>query len=107
MRCNSPERWIDIDDVTKSLMNAYRNANTRNTKTQSLSLYAYKYSVRTMREVHYPYKKLSTHQIYQARCHARTLGPGTVPEKKKYHRVRIEMSKLEHFIEFINRLYLY
>ena len=107
MRCNSPERWIDIDDVTKSLMNAYRNANTRNTKTQSLSLYAYKYSVRTMREVHYPYKKLSTHQIYQARCHARTLGPGTVPEKKKYHRVRIDISKLDHFIEFINRPYFY
>ena len=60
-----------------------------------------------MRELHYPYEKLLTHQIYQARCHARTLGPGTVPEKKKYHRVRIEMSKLEHFIEFINRLYLY
>ena len=96
-----------VDDVTKSLMSDYRNAKTRNTKTQILSLYAYKYSVSTLKGLHYPYEKLSTHQINQARCHARTLGPGTVPEKKKYHRVRIDMSKLDHFIEFINRPYFY
>ena len=71
-----------VDDVTKSLMSAYRNAKTRNTKTQILSLYAYKYSVRTLKELHYPYEKLWTHQINQTRCQARTLGPGTVPEKK-------------------------
>ena len=96
-----------VDDVTKSLMSAYRNAKTRNTKTQILSLYVYKYSVSTLKKLHYPYEKLSTHQINQARCHARTLGPGTVPEKKKYHRVRIDISKLDHFIEFINCPYFY
>ena len=29
-----------VDDVAKSLINAYKNANNRNTKTQILSLYA-------------------------------------------------------------------
>ena len=71
-----------VDEETKSLMNAYRYAKTRNTKTQILSLYAYKYSVSTLKKRHYPYGKLSTHQINQARCHARTLGTGSVPEKK-------------------------
>ena len=54
-----------------------------------------------------PYEKLSSRQIHKARCHAKTLGPGTVPEKKKYHRVLVDMSKVDHFIEFINRPYFY
>lgn len=32
-----------VDDVVKVLMIAYKNAKNRNTKTQILSLYAYKY----------------------------------------------------------------
>lgn len=54
-----------------------------------------------------PYDKLSTRQIQRTRCHAKTIGPGRVPEKKKDHRVRIDMSKVDHFIEFINRPYFY
>jgi len=33
--------------------------------------------------------------------------PRHCSREKKYHRVRIDMSKLEHFIEFINRPYFY
>ncbi|CAB4028800.1 Retrovirus-related Pol poly, partial [Paramuricea clavata] len=96
-----------VDDLVKTLMNAYKNASNRNTKTQILSLYAYKYSIGTLKKIHLPYEKLSSRQIHKARCHAKTLGPGTVPEKKKYHRVRVDMSKVDHFIEFINRPYFY
>ena len=46
-------------------------------------------------------------QIHRARCHARSLGPDSVPEQKIHHRVRIDMSKVDHFIEFINRPYFY
>ena len=46
-------------------------------------------------------------QIHRARTHARTVGPGTVPEKKKYHCERVDMSKVGHFIDFINRPYFY
>ena len=96
-----------VDDLVKTLMNAYKNANNRNTKTQILSLYAYKYSISTLKKIHLPYEKLSTRQIHKARCHAKTLGPGTVPETKKYHRKRVDMSKVDHFVEFINRPYFY
>ena len=95
------------DDVVKTLMCAYKNAKNRNTKTQILSLYAYKYSVSTLKKLHAPYGKLSSRQIRRARCHARNLGPGTVPEKTKHHRVRVDMSKVDHFIEFVNRPYFY
>ena len=59
----------------------------------------------TLKKLHAPYGKLSTRQIQRARCHARAMGPGLAPEEKKYHRVRIDMSKVDHFVEFINRSY--
>ena len=95
------------DDLVRTLMNAYKKATNRSTKTQILSLYAYKYSISTLKKLHLPYGKLSTRQIHRARCHARSLGPGSVPEQKIHHRVRIDMSKVDHFIEFINRPYFY
>ena len=88
-------------------MNAYKKATNRSTKTQILSLYAYKYSVSTLKKLHLPYGKLSTRQIYKALCHARSLGPGSVPEQKIHRRVRIDISKVDHFIEFTNRPYFY
>ena len=97
----------EADDVLKALMSAYKNAKTKSTKTQILSLYAYKYSVSTLKKLHAPYGKLSTRQIQRARCHARAIGPGLAPEEKKYHRFRIDMSKVDHFLEFINRPYFY
>ena len=91
-----------VDDLVETLMNAYKNAEDRNTKTQILSLYAYKYAVSTLKKIHLPYGKLSTCQIHRARTHARTVGPGTVLEKKKYHCERVDMSKVDHFFDFIN-----
>ena len=75
----------------------------QNQKHQDANSYAYKYSVSTSKELHSPYGKLSTRQIQRARCHARTIGPGQVPEEKIHHRVRIDMTKVDHFVEFINR----
>ena len=95
------------DDLVGTLMNAYKKATNRSTKTQILSLYAFKHSFSTLKKLHLPYGKLSTCQIQRAQCHARSLGPGSVPEQKIHHRVHIDMSKVNHFIEFINRPYLY
>ena len=84
MTCATPENLnieAKVDYVTKSLINAYRNANNRNTKTQILSLYAHKYSVSTLKKLHSQYGKLSTRQIRHARCHARIQGPGSILEK--------------------------
>ena len=38
---------------------------------------------------------------------SRSLGPGSVPEQAIRHRVRIDMTKLDHFVNFINRPYFY
>ena len=61
----------------------------------------------SIQKLHSPYGKLSTRQIRQARCHARILGPGSILEQKKHHRLRIDMRKVDHFIEFVNRPYFY
>ena len=34
-------------------------------------------------------------------------GPGTIPEIKTRHRVRLDMAKVDHFVDFINKPYFY
>ena len=34
-------------------------------------------------------------------------GPGTIPEIKTKHHVRLDMGKVDHFVEFIDRPYFY
>ena len=34
-------------------------------------------------------------------------GPGTIPEIKTKHHVRLDMGKVDHFVDFINRPYFY
>ena len=43
----------------------------------------------------------------QARSHAKLYRTGTIPEIKTEHRVRLDMGKVDHFVEFINRPYFY
>ena len=45
--------------------------------------------------------------IKQARLHARSSGPGTLPINKKLPRVGLDMTKVDHFVEFVNRPYFY
>jgi hypothetical protein len=89
------------------LMTAYKNAKTKNLKRQILSLYAYRYPTSVLQKIHQPYGKLSTWEIKQARSHANLSGPGTTPEVTTKHRVRLDMSKVDHFVEFTNRPYFY
>jgi hypothetical protein len=96
-----------VSDELVGLMTAYKNASTRNLKRQILSLYAYRYPVHTLKKIHEPFGNLSTWQIKQARFHARSCGPGTLPVKEKQRRVRLDMAKVDHFVEFVNRPYFY
>ena len=61
----------------------------------------------TLKKVHQSYGKLSTWEIKQARSHANLHGPGALPETTKQHRVRLDIGKVDHFVEFINRPYFY
>lgn len=105
----SKEERIDRpprDDLV-ILMTAYKNASSKNLKKQILSLYAFRYPAKTLQAIHSPYGKLSNWQIKQARSHAKIYGPGTVPVSEKKHRVRLDMKKVDHFVEFANRPHFY
>ena len=60
-----------------------------------------------LKKIHQPPGSLSTSEIKQARSHAKMHGPGTIPEIKTKHRVRLDMGKVDHFVEFINGPYFY
>lgn len=104
--CFTPDKETNYGELVP-LMQAYSNATTRNVKTQILSLYAYRYPVKTLQRIHEPYAKLTDWQIRQARAHARECGPGSLVETSPSHRVRLPPAKLDHFIDFINRPYFY
>ena len=94
------------DDLI-AFMSAYRDASTKNVKTQILSIYAYRYTMKVLQGYHQTYEKISLRQIKQARAHARKRGPGTAVPTVVNHRVRLDTNKVDHFIDFINRPYFY
>ena len=98
---------ISAPDDLVVLMTAYKNAKTKNLKKQILSLYANRYPMTKLKKIHQPYESLSTWEIKQARSRAKMHGPGTIPEIKTKHRARLDMGKVDHFVEFINSPYFY
>ena len=98
---------IHVSEELVALMTAYKNATTRNLKLQIFSIYAHIYPAKTLMKLHEPYVKITMWQIRQARLHAQQSGPGNVIEIQKHSRVRIDRTKLDHFIDFANRPYFY
>ena len=96
-----------VSDDLVALMSAYQLASTRNAKLQILSIYAHRYTTETLIKLHEPYEKLTKWQIKKARHHANVNGPGIQVEKVKHNRIRIDRTKLDHFIDFANRPYFY
>ena len=95
------------DNEVEALTLAYRQAPTKSLKTQILSIYALRFTSRELKAIHSPFEKLSDRQIKKARSHAKTVGVGLPVENIPYHRVRIDKSKLEHFLYFVNQPYFY
>jgi hypothetical protein len=104
--CLRLDRGTDFQELVP-FMQAYKNAVTKNVKTQILSLYAYRYPVKMLQKMHEPYAKLTEWQIKRARAHAKECGPGSAIEKSPSHRVRLPAAKVDHFVDFINRPYFY
>ena len=94
------------DDLI-ALMSAYRDAQTKNVKLQVLSIYAYRHTMKKLQEFHEPYERVSLRQIKMARAHAKARGLGSIVPKVINHRVRLGTSKVEQFVDFINRPYFY
>ncbi|KAL9969858.1 hypothetical protein ACROYT_G022126 [Oculina patagonica] len=101
------QHGIEPSPEMEALMTAYRNAKTSGLRTQILSLYAFKYPIPVLMKLHEPYEKITRYQVKRARSHAKLHGPGTIPEKEMKHRVRLDMAKVDHFLEFANRPYFY
>ena len=91
----------------QALLAAYKNAPTRSLKTQILSIYATRYTRTFLKKMHEPFEKLSDRQIKKARAHAKNVGVGFNVEKLPSHRVRIDLTKLEHFLSLADQPYFY
>ena len=100
---NEETKYAELVPLTQ----AYSNATTRNVKTQFLSLYVYRYPMKTLQKIHEPHAKLTEWQIKRARSHERECGPGSLIETSPSHRVRVPPAKLDHFLDFVNRPYFY
>ena len=101
------QRGMEPSSDLEALMTAYRNAKTSGLRTQILSIYAFRYPIAVLIKLHEPYGKLTRYQVKRARKHAKLHGPGTIPEKELKHRTRLDMGKVDHFLEFANRPYFY
>ena len=71
------------DNEVEALILAYTQAPTKSLKTQILSIYALRFTSRELKGIHAPFENIP------------------------YHRVRIDKSKLEHFLSFVNQPYFY
>ena len=88
-------------------MTAYAQAPTKNLKTQILSIYAYEQTIAVLQKIHEPYAKVSQRQIKRARAHARINGPGVSITTESRHRICLDMEKVNHFVDFVNRPYFH
>ena len=88
-------------------MIAHRDAPTRNLKTQILSIYTYCFTAKKLITIHHLYGNVTNWQIKRLEPNANNVGPGEPIHKGIQHRVRIDKTKLDHFIDFINQPYFY
>ena len=87
----------------KSLITAYKQAPSRNLKTQILMIYATSSSARFLKKMHQPFEKLSDRQIKKARAHAKNVEAGFNVNKLPHRRVRIDLVKLDRFLSFVDQ----
>lgn len=97
---------IENDDL-RALVTAYKSTPSKNTKTQILSIYATRYTTKQLKQIHEPFENMSDRQIKKARAHAKNVGIGMSIKRQPKHRVRIDLSKLDHFLSFVDQPYFY
>ena len=102
-----PEDKPVVSKGLTALMTAFANAPTRNLRTQILSIYAFEYPMKQLQALHEPFARVSLWQIKRARSHAQKTGPGVPVIKARSHRVNLDMNKVDHFVDFVNRPYFH
>ena len=97
----------NIENELQPLLEAHRDAPSKETKTQILSIYANKYAAKMLMVLDKMYEPITEWELRKAKLHANEKGSGVPVEKAIYHRVRLDTVKVNHFLEFINRPYFY
>ena len=95
------------DAGLEALVAAYRKAPSKILKTQILSIYANRFTVKELKAIHRPFENLSDRQIKKAIAHSSSEGPGIPITKIPQHRIRLDKCQLDHFLEFTSRPYFY
>ena len=98
---------VTTDAGLEALVAAYRKAPSKILKTQILSIYANRFTVKELKAIHRPFENLSDRQIKKARAHSSSEGPGIPITKIPQHRIRLDKCQLDHFLEFTSRPYFY
>ena len=83
----------------ESLVEAYNQAENRETRLQILSSFVNKFSKSQLQGL---IPGISKRQIDDARTHADLRGPGKHVNPPEIHRMRLETTKTDHFLEFIS-----
>ena len=87
------------DDITESLVKAYKLADDRQTRMQILSLFVNVFSKSQLMEI---IPGISKRQIDDARRHADLRRPGKPSNAPEIIRVRLDATKTDHFLDFIS-----
>ena len=88
-----------LSKTTHNLITVYEAAENRQTRLQILSLFVNEYSKSQLSKL---IPGLSYRQINDARKHVKQFGAGIPVEKKEVHRIRLDINKTDHFLDFIS-----
>ncbi|XP_062600965.1 uncharacterized protein LOC134262593 [Saccostrea cucullata] len=94
---------LELDSVTKSVIDAYNKVTDSRTQTQILSVIVNNFTKTDLQKL---IPGLTVFKIDSARKHALVKGPGHLLHQPKIYRVKLTKPKVIHFIEFLlNPLY--
>ena len=100
----SKEEEKPTSDMQSLLVKIYEEAESSYTKKQILSIFVNMYTKSELQEM---IPGLTKWRIDEARKHASEVGPGREVEAKTVTRSRLDMTKVDHFIDFVsNPLFL-
>ena len=96
----------DIENELRPLLQAYKNAPTKDSKTQILNVYANNNPAKKLIELHKLYKPFTEWELQKAKMHANHNSPGAPIEKPVYHQVKLDSVKVMYSL-FIHKQTLF
>ena len=88
------------NEIVQKLITLYQDTSSRITRLEILSIFAQDYSKSQLKQM---IPGITMWRIDEARKHAALYGAGTTKEIPKTHRTRMNLVKVDHFIDFISQ----